>query len=68
MIENYIFDLYGTLVDIRTDESTSSFWRRMALFLSLQSAAYGPEELRLSYLSAELLCLIHILRDKLYRV
>ena len=52
MIENYIFDLYGTLVDIRTDESTSSFWRRMALFLSLQSAAYGPEELRLSFLSA----------------
>ena len=52
MIENYIFDLYGTLVDIRTDESTPSFWRRMALFLSLQGAAYGPEELRLSYLSA----------------
>ena len=51
MIENYIFDLYGTLVDIRTDESTPSFWRRMALFLSLQGAAYGPEKLRIAYIS-----------------
>ena len=34
MIEAYIFDLYGTLVDIRTDESMPTLWRRMAVFLS----------------------------------
>lgn len=49
MIQNYLFDLYGTLVDLRTDEAMPSLWRRMALLLSLQGAAYGPRELRLSY-------------------
>lgn len=52
MIENYIFDLYGTLVDIRTDETMPSFWKRMALLLSLQGAAYGPNELKRAYLAA----------------
>lgn len=52
MIENYLFDLYGTLVDIRTDESMPSLWRRMALVLSLQGAAYDPEELQIAYHTA----------------
>ena len=26
---NFIFDLYGTLVDIKTDESTRTFWKAM---------------------------------------
>ena len=52
MIETYIFDLYGTLVDIRTDESMPTLWRRMALFLSLQGASYGPKELRRVYQEA----------------
>lgn len=52
MIEAYLFDLYGTLVDIRTDESMPSLWRRMALFLSLQGAAYGPKELKEAYHTA----------------
>ena len=34
MIQNYIFDLYGTLVDIHTDESMPALWKRMALFMS----------------------------------
>ena len=51
MIRNYLFDLYGTLVDIRTDESMPSLWRRMALLLSLQGAAYEAEELRGAYLA-----------------
>lgn len=50
MIQNYIFDLYGTLVDIRTDEAIPSLWRRMALFLSLQGAAYTSNELHQAYL------------------
>lgn len=27
---NCIFDLYGTLVDIHTDESRPEFWKKMA--------------------------------------
>ena len=49
MIETYIFDLYGTLVDIHTDESMPVLWRRMALLLSLQGASYAPEELKRVY-------------------
>ena len=52
MIQNHIFDLYGTLVDIRTDESMPSLWRRMALTLSLQGAVYAPEELQKAYQEA----------------
>ncbi len=52
MIENHIFDLYGTLVDIRTDEAMPSLWRRMALFMSLQGAGYTPLELREAYYAA----------------
>lgn len=52
MIRNYIFDLYGTLVDIRTEEAMPALWRRMALLFSLQGASYGPEELRAAYRAA----------------
>lgn len=52
MIHNYIFDLYGTLVDIHTDETMPSLWRRMALLLSFQGASYSPEELQKAYQSA----------------
>ena len=27
--ENYIFDLYGTLIDIRTDENKPEFWEKI---------------------------------------
>ena len=49
MIQTYLFDLYGTLVDIHTDESMPSLWTRMAMFLSMKGAAYGPKELRSAY-------------------
>ena len=52
MIENFIFDLYGTLVDIRTDETVPSLWRRMALLLSLQGASYDPKALQRAYHAA----------------
>lgn len=52
MIRNYIFDLYGTLVDIRTEEAMPALWRRMALLYSFQGADYGPEELRQGYRAA----------------
>lgn len=30
---NFLFDLYGTLIDIWTDESSAGFWRRIAIYL-----------------------------------
>ena len=45
-----IFDLYGTLVDIHTDENQPSLWRRMAGFAASQGARYEAEELRQAYL------------------
>lgn len=47
---NYIFDLYGTLVDIRTDERSPTLWRRMAELYSRFGADYSPSELRENYL------------------
>ncbi|MBR0040585.1 MAG: HAD family hydrolase [Oscillospiraceae bacterium] len=47
----YFFDLYGTLVDIRTDETKSSLWRGAAEFYSLCGAAYRSAELRERYLA-----------------
>lgn len=46
---NYIFDLYGTLVDIHTDEHKRSFWKKLAFFFSLNGAVYEEKELRKQY-------------------
>lgn len=47
---SYIFDLYGTLVDIRTDETTRSLWEHMSLFYGYYGAQYEAEELHQAYL------------------
>ncbi len=44
-----IFDLYGTLVDIHTDEGSPLLWEKMALFYSAYGALYQPEELKTAY-------------------
>lgn len=49
MYENYIFDLYGTLVDIRTNESKASLWKYTAGYMTLQGAPYSAAELRKRY-------------------
>lgn len=49
MYSNYIFDLYGTLVDINTDESSKEFWYKLSLFYSFKGALYTAEELQTSY-------------------
>lgn len=49
MYKNYIFDLYGTLADIHTDEETLFFWKKMALYFSLKGVLYAPEELKERY-------------------
>ena len=49
MYQNYIFDLYGTLVDIRTDEYSPDFWRRAAAVFARAGASYTPGELSGAY-------------------
>lgn len=51
MYDNYIFDLYGTLVDIRTNENKASLWKYMAGYMTLQGAPYSAAELRKRYRS-----------------
>lgn len=47
--ENYIFDLYGTLVDIRTDEGKEEVWEKLALFYGYYDAHYTAAELKKRY-------------------
>lgn len=51
MYDNYIFDLYGTLVDIRTNENKASLWKYMAGYMTLQGVPYSAVELRKRYRS-----------------
>jgi putative hydrolase of the HAD superfamily len=51
--KNYIFDLYGTLVDIHTDEEQQELWEKMAKKLSEEYGAdYTGADLREKYLLA----------------
>lgn len=50
--DNYIFDLYGTLIDIRTDEQDIHAWEKMALLYRYHGAQYEAEELRAAYFGA----------------
>ena len=45
----FIFDLYGTLIDIHTDESKTSFWKDVQKVFSSYGAKYRWDELRDSY-------------------
>jgi putative hydrolase of the HAD superfamily len=47
--QNYIFDLYGTLVDIETDEDDAAFWRSFSLVLKRYGKAYDAGELQRKY-------------------
>ncbi len=49
--KNYIFDLYGTLADIHTDEEESRLWESLASFYKKHGAEYEPEEIRERYIS-----------------
>ena len=56
MYDTCIFDLYGTLVDICTDEKKPELWERLALFYAFYGAEYTPDELHQGYdcLTAEM--------------
>ena len=47
--ETYVFDLYGTLVDIHTEESDPAVWEKLALFYGYYQAHYEPKELQKCY-------------------
>ena len=47
--KNYIFDFYGTLVDIETDEGNPSLWDTMAQIYQSYGAHYTGESLQVRY-------------------
>lgn len=47
--ETYVFDLYGTLVDIRTDEGNMNVWEKLALFYGYYKAHYTAKEIKNCY-------------------
>lgn len=49
MYKNFIFDLYGTLVDIHTDEEKDEVWEKLGLFYGYYGARYLPGELKEGY-------------------
>lgn len=50
MYQNYIFDLYGTLVDINTNESKPYVWKKVAELYAYYGAIYTPAEFKKEYL------------------
>ncbi len=51
-MKSVIFDLYGTLVDIRTDEESPETWEAAAGYFRRFGAEYTPLELKKAYLQA----------------
>ena len=47
--KNYIFDLYGTLIDIETNENGLALWKKMAGLYSVYGADYSWRELKKRY-------------------
>lgn len=48
--EHAVFDLYGTLVDIHTDEEEKNFWKKLAKFLRRHGVHYEHKELKREYM------------------
>ena len=49
MYDNYVFDLYGTLIDIYTDETKKIVWKQMALFYRYSGIVYNWQDLKDKY-------------------
>lgn len=49
MYKNFVFDLYGTLVDIHTEEDKREVWEKLRLFYGYYGALYSPEEMKSAY-------------------
>lgn len=51
---NYIFDLYGTLINIHTNQKWPCFWKKMAEYYNCFGTSYSGESLHQAY---ERICL-----------
>lgn len=51
MYKNYLFDLYGTLADIHTDEEKPDLWEKLSLFLAMKDVYYEPKKLMNRYVT-----------------
>lgn len=49
MYKNVIFDFYGTLVNIRTNEGEDFVWEKLSLYMTYQGAEYDAEGLKTSF-------------------
>ena len=49
MYKNYVFDLYGTLVDIRTNEDKAYLWDKMTELFGFYGAVYERNTLKKTY-------------------
>jgi putative hydrolase of the HAD superfamily len=49
--KNYIFDLYGTLVNIKTNENRKQLWEKLSLVYSYNGAVYDYKELKKAYIT-----------------
>ena len=52
MYKNFIFDVYGTLVDIHTNEHENATWAKMAETLSFYDVEYTAQELKEMYFNS----------------
>ena len=49
-MKTYIFDLYGTLIDIRTELQNDQIWKTLSDMYACYGAIYTPEEFKQAYL------------------
>ena len=49
LYKTYIFDLYGTLIDIKTNEDLPVLWEKLAGIYSAYGVDYTPAELKKAY-------------------
>lgn len=49
MYKNYVFNLYGTLIDIKTNEEKDEIWEKFAIYYGYNGAHYEKEELKERY-------------------
>lgn len=47
--QNYLFDLYGTLVDIHTDEDDPRLWQRMSVLMAQEGLSSSAQQLQKQY-------------------
>ena len=49
MYQNYIFDLYGTLININTDEWQAKLWKSLQILYAYRGAEYTYNEIKSEY-------------------